>query len=294
MWLMKNDSICTEPSRESIKMNPNEASKWIKYLGEKSNSTPSSLTNSSQDSVDSSLISSSASPTSLPSDSPSQIGANKRKLYLMTVISKWDSFEQRALVRQVYGNTLRQYNGEIDLVFVVGKPEEKWNMTVGNEQKFHKDIIILDQDENMNNGKTLRTFQTLHKLMPYAYDFVVKLDTDSFLLVVPFTRFLITVSKTSTYGGPLTEMFWEKVVKPTPLWAPGGFYFLSWDLVDFLSDSPYAYENRNGPEDVQTAWMVRNASCQNYVSAWYYQHGMKDPKSWWIEIGKAMNDGKLV
>lgn len=102
-------------------------------------------------------------------------------LALVGIFSTWDRFHRRSLIRTTY-MTARPDN--LKIVFVFGKPI---NDTVRGllelEQNAYNDVMILDINENMDNGKTYHYFK--HVAALYNNDaptFVMK--TDGFYILI--------------------------------------------------------------------------------------------------------------
>lgn len=104
------------------------------------------------------------------------------------------------------------------IAFVVGLPPNDYpgmSMFLQWEQERYQDLLILNQTENMNEGKTMEYFNALAKAYPSQYsnerpwDYAMKADDDT-LIIIPnlLERLRPMIPRRETYMvfHPLTEL----------------------------------------------------------------------------------------
>eukprot|EP01117_Protostelium_nocturnum_P015464 TRINITY_DN6005_c0_g1_i1.p1 TRINITY_DN6005_c0_g1~~TRINITY_DN6005_c0_g1_i1.p1 ORF type:complete len:328 (-),score=94.83 TRINITY_DN6005_c0_g1_i1:44-1027(-) len=203
------------------------------------------------------------------------------------------SFERRALIRGFYSNSKAK---DIDVFFVINKPERNYEKLIDTEQRHYKDLIILDVEEK-SGGKTLELFSYMARKYGIEsakqYQFVMKTEDDSLVLLNRLSRYLKKLKKKEVYGGVMMrandQSYWSQYMQ-------GRGYFLSWDLVKWISTSQFAREHNKGYEDANVGrWLVNYGLPKNeWISAPGFIdartkplseetiliHPIKDPKQW--------------
>ncbi|KND01984.1 uncharacterized protein SPPG_02490 [Spizellomyces punctatus DAOM BR117] len=179
------------------------------------------------------------------------------KTVLVGLLTVPDKIQRRALIRATY---LQLKPPGVDFYFVFGKPKApEIAHLLAWEKRIYKDIMILDCDENMDNGKTFHFFDFVSHTFPDGrYDFVMKTDDDVFLHLPNLEKRLRGLPKHGTYFGR----------------NPGGTgfmaglgYVLSWDLVKWVGSDPYPQQNKEGQEDGKVAsWLRYGNKITHWVS----------------------------
>lgn len=86
--------------------------------------------------------------------------------------------------------------------FVIGLPMTKFEATLlALEAKAYGDILILDIDENMDNGKSLSYFKRLSADYPASFRFAMKADDDCYFNLPNIAKELSTLPRYATYWG---------------------------------------------------------------------------------------------
>ncbi|KAH6564781.1 hypothetical protein BASA60_010164 [Batrachochytrium salamandrivorans] len=81
---------------------------------------------------------------------------NTPKLILVGIFTTADRLQRRALIRETYA---RLKPANIDLVFIFGRPKTpQYSTMLELEAAVHNDTIMVDCDENMDDGKTYAYF----------------------------------------------------------------------------------------------------------------------------------------
>eukprot|EP01117_Protostelium_nocturnum_P014569 TRINITY_DN5550_c0_g2_i1.p1 TRINITY_DN5550_c0_g2~~TRINITY_DN5550_c0_g2_i1.p1 ORF type:complete len:494 (-),score=174.77 TRINITY_DN5550_c0_g2_i1:270-1751(-) len=167
----------------------------------------------------------------------------------------------RNLIRATYKLSLPE---DVDMFFSIGKPKnEMERRLLRKENEAYGDILELDADEGMNNGKTYKSFMALKRMFGIEspshirYDFVGKVDDDSYLNLPSLSNFIDTNCRTRAYIG------W-KMSNPS-IHMQGRGYFMSWDLLEYVGKSKWVEEHIVGDEDLVTGqWMLRKESKANW------------------------------
>lgn len=104
-------------------------------------------------------------------------------------MTAWYNFEARAILREAYSRFSIPNTDVVTIRFVVGLPNPDPGMMrilQWEQERFH-DIQILDQFENMNEGKTFEYFSDLARMYPSddsskrPWDYAMKADDDTFI-----------------------------------------------------------------------------------------------------------------
>lgn len=213
---------------------------------------------------------------------------------------------RRDLIRQSYNVHARSRTPGTEgvrLRFLMGRPRAELSRAVEKEQAEHNDIVILDIQENMNEGKTHEYFSWAaeHARVPdYEYpshprseasraqfeaarargeepqpilhgekapDFVAKADDDAFLMLGEFERHLRVLPKTKTFWGYLVR----------ELFMAGECYAMSLDLAKWIRDNGALDPYTHGKEDkLVSRWLRMHPQADEIVWAtehcWIYDH----------------------
>ncbi|XP_010914303.1 beta-1,3-galactosyltransferase pvg3-like [Elaeis guineensis] len=183
---------------------------------------------------------------------------------LIGILTLPDLYERRHLLRLVYSLQPKHPRAHIDIRFVFcNLTKEEQRVLVALEIMRYNDIIILNCTENMNSGKTYTYFSTLPKLCDGThghdrpYDYVMKADDDSYLILDNLAESLRNKSRVDMYYGcvlPCDSM------DPFHDYMSGMGYILSWDLVEWISTSEIARKHTVGVEDLVTAKWLRDGN----------------------------------
>ena len=190
---------------------------------------------------------------------------------LLGVLTMASKVERRNIIRLAYG-VQRTEVADVTLKFVIGKPKnDEEKLAVGLESLQYGDIIVLNCEENMNNGKSFMYFSTI-AAMGFHYDYVMKLDDDSYVRTDNLAKSLAPLSRTDLYYGYVLPCENED---PYAWYMAGMGYILSWDLVQWVSESPDVRNNTAGTEDkLMGDWLNAGGKAKNRVSKkpLFYDH----------------------
>ncbi|CAD6922706.1 unnamed protein product [Tilletia controversa] len=209
------------------------------------------------------------------------------------------SYERRQLIRSTYGTHTLPRDARtgaplahVQLKFILGRPQKQNARKVTLEAETYNDMVVLDMEENMNEGKTYEYFRwaSENATVPILQsqdsshssagasltskktvigwkkaDYVVKADDDAFIVLSELERHLRVSPRTNTYWGYLIRDWF----------MAGECYALSHDLVRYIATSPDVVHYTHGKEDKKVAqWMNMhpNVSSLNWVSerCWIY------------------------
>lgn len=101
-------------------------------------------------------------------------------LAFIGVFSTANRTSRRSLLRQYQKPTNDFVNGKrVEFKFILGQPSlESERRTLQKEMEIHDDIVLLEGEENMNNGKTTMFYQWLAKRPGPKPQFAFKADDD--------------------------------------------------------------------------------------------------------------------
>jgi len=200
-----------------------------------------------------------------PSPSPDSV-----RIFIGVVVA-YDRFGQRSYIRETY-NQMKKYIDPRDTVtvkFIVGKNKEVgMDQLISWENETWGDIVVINQLENMNDGKTYNYFKYLYDTESGKYDYAMKLDDDTFLNIPTLLNVIRPIYPRE--GAYIGRSFSEPAYKYR-FYMLGAGYILSWDYVTYIGqhkDLP-----RIGMED-------------KLLSSWIYESG--------IEITNKFDMGTLV
>lgn len=151
--------------------------------------------------------------------------------------------------------------------FIIGRITDEYAQAIREENATYGDILELDIDENMNQGKTVQYFIQAAGWFPDA-QFIGKSDMDTFVMV---ERMMTDIQDTAkggrrVYGGRMVDY---RYCGSTPNKCPIGWvymagecYFLSQDLVQFIAEpgNPVTKANFKGTsEDIHMGKLLRQS-----------------------------------
>lgn len=181
------------------------------------------------------------------------------------------AFERRDLIRATWMalnnvfHRVRNPTGTIQVFFVMGAPHTADSLpALEAEQQRHSDLFVLDQQENMNFGKSHAWFVAAARhFNNTTVRYVSKLDDDVALHPIRVEQALSELPRHRLYWGHL----WFGHRESTAFaYAAGMFYTLSIDLVLWIAAADIPLVDRWGPEDCMTAWwLVRGRVPVHYV-----------------------------
>lgn len=194
------------------------------------------------------------------------------KLALIGILTAAEKQSQRALIRHYYN---LQSKPEIDFKFVIARSKTPvWNELVHIENKIYGDMMVLNMEENMNEGKTFEYFKTAGRLYPYHYRYVMKADDDTFINFAALIPYLESLPETGTYFGKRFYLPQYEVA-----YMQGMAYGLSADLVQNMVSADY--EIAKGWEDFEMGKWAQNYTLHfaSDEAGDYYHQPQHD--SWW-------------
>eukprot|EP01117_Protostelium_nocturnum_P009979 TRINITY_DN3555_c0_g1_i3.p1 TRINITY_DN3555_c0_g1~~TRINITY_DN3555_c0_g1_i3.p1 ORF type:complete len:206 (+),score=64.93 TRINITY_DN3555_c0_g1_i3:178-795(+) len=124
---------------------------------------------------------------------------DQHKILLFLVFDETKNFERRAVYRDYYRSMIPQK--DVDMYFVIGKPDGDHKKLIEAEQDRFKDLFILKENDDQSDKKTLETLSKLPIRFGDRYDIVLKTYWESFVLLPSFVSYLSTLNKTRLYGG---------------------------------------------------------------------------------------------
>ena len=144
--------------------------------------------------------------------------------------------QRREIIRSTWQTLYR--NASFTPLFVTGNPAPEWLPLLAQENATYGDMLILDGTaDDKKFATTLKPFETLKYLRDQAastgkkWDFVSKIDDDSFLNAVKFRQEILGPNKDTK-----STIISRVVQYARPHVFPGGqFYTLTWDLVERLA-----------------------------------------------------------
>lgn len=191
---------------------------------------------------------------------------------LMGVFSTASRIERRNIIRLAYGVQSTEV-AQITIRFIVGKPKDmQERLQLGLEAMQYNDIIVLDIEENMNKGKTWSFYATVAAL-GVRFDYVMKVDDDSYVRIDNLAASLATEPRTDLYYGYVLPCDNQNAYSS---YMAGMGYVVTWDLVEYISASPIVREKVGGySEDKMTGdWLNAGGRAKNRVSKkpLFYDH----------------------
>ncbi|GJN29416.1 hypothetical protein PR202_gb17642 [Eleusine coracana subsp. coracana] len=196
---------------------------------------------------------------------------------------------RRHLIRMAYALQQQQHQqrtARVDVRFVLcARPmAPELRAFVALEARAHGDVMLLDCAESADRGKTYAYFASLPGMMLSSgagagaagtYDYVMKVDDDTFLLLDALVEALRAAPREDAYCG-VGLPFHDRAFPPFML---GMGYLLSWDLVQWIATSDMVRREAIGPEDVTTGkWLNMGNKAKNRVNIFPRMYDYKGPK----------------
>ncbi|KAF7107320.1 hypothetical protein CFC21_107961 [Triticum aestivum] len=145
---------------------------------------------------------------------------------------------------------------------------------VALERRAYGDVLLFNCTENAEDGKTYTYFADLPAMLgatggevegrvPRPYDYVMKVDDDTYLRLGALVETLRRAPREDMYYG-VGLPFMDRVSPPFML---GMGYVLSWDLVQWIAASDMVRRKARGVEDVTTGnWLNEGGKAKNRVN----------------------------
>ncbi|KAI9190825.1 uncharacterized protein BJ171DRAFT_481609 [Polychytrium aggregatum] len=173
------------------------------------------------------------------------------------------SYARRALIRMGYLHIYPKPWVNLELYFVICEKPTSPMMSklLKLEQFTHRDLLLLDCTENMDEGKTHTYFSYMGSgkgPQGFNYATVMKLDTDAIIHLPRYIERIEGLPKKSIYYG-LPQIGFEDYV-----YMGGYAYTLSMDLCIWIAQSEFAANNTIGFEDRKLAtWLLHYNATSN-------------------------------
>src|SRR5581483_6493921 len=90
-----------------------------------------------------------------------------------------DKYELRHIIRTLYSKQKQNLIGDnVDFKFILGTPtDDEWKLRLTAENDTYGDLVILDIEENMNNGKAYYYWKWVEEQIDTTqYDYAAKSD----------------------------------------------------------------------------------------------------------------------
>ncbi|KAJ6355412.1 hypothetical protein OIU77_005907 [Salix suchowensis] len=171
---------------------------------------------------------------------------------------------------------------QVDVKFVFcNLTKEDQKVLVALEIMRYDDIIILDCKENMNKGKTYTYFSSLPEMLndtdrPYPpYHYVMKTDDDTYFRLDNLVESLKPLPREDLYYGYVIPC---RSMDPFVHYMSGMGYMISWDIVEWIRESPIPKNHLEGPEDkVFGDWIREGHRAKNRYNAKWSMYNFPEP-----------------
>ncbi|ONK64220.1 uncharacterized protein A4U43_C07F23380 [Asparagus officinalis] len=166
---------------------------------------------------------------------------------LIGILTRADLYNHRHFLRILYGIQSSSI-AHVDVKFVFcNLTKEEQRVLVSLEMLRYDDIIVLNCTENMNHGKTYTYFSSVPKVLSRRYDYVMKADDDVYIRLEQLSASIgrLELKRDFYYGFVIPCKSREPFVE----YMSGMAYLLSWDLVEWISESEIPATDTVGPED---------------------------------------------
>lgn len=189
----------------------------------------------------------------------------------MGIITHYRHLERRTVLRSIYSQFPPNVLEKVDIRFVVGQPRADdtiFDSWLQWEQDKEGDLIILDCEENMNDGKTWFYYKTVYEKCQLnndtKYSHVMKVDDDSFINFPSLLKFIEekVTQRFEFFGRKVCLLDQEKdqnavCDKELKTFMHGGAYGITAELLDVLVTSEIPIKvGVHGAEDIRTAaWL---------------------------------------
>ncbi|CAN6198479.1 unnamed protein product [Urochloa humidicola] len=197
---------------------------------------------------------------------------------------------RRHLIRMAYAvqqTASLRAAARVDVVFALCArpmpPEHR--AFVALEARAYGDVLVLDCVESADQGKTYTYFASLPAMMMLRggaggggrpYDYVMKVDDDTFLRLDALVEALRAAPREDMYGG-VGLPFHDREFPPFML---GMGYLLSWDLVEWIATSDMVRREAMGVEDLTTGkWLNMGNKAKNRLNIFPRMYDYKSAKA---------------
>ena len=205
--------------------------------------------------------------TSHQSPSQHMDSAVERTVVVVGIFCNAHSYIQDTQLRNAFRSSARAYAGPLSLWFFFGRGAD-----VSDENSTHKDIIVGEFDENMNEGKSFEWFKTAAGM---DASYMIKMDLDTVVKWPRLMELMLFLKPPVYFGTRLLEWGLDLSVSPVSNSIPpsnacrdftgqcwfymsGGFYGVSMDVARAIVACPFSNANMRGTEDAMTGfWMNR-------------------------------------
>ncbi|KAK6944361.1 Glycosyl transferase, family 31 [Dillenia turbinata] len=164
-----------------------------------------------------------------------------------------DQYHKRHFLRLVYGTQFPILGAKIDIKFIFcNLTKEDQKVLVALEIMQYNDVVILNCEENINEGKTYTYFSSLPEMLNSSsesyppYHYVMKIDDDSYFCLENLVHSLQPLSREDLYYGFVIPC---RSMDPFADYMSGMGYLVSWDIVEWIRESEIPKNNLVGPED---------------------------------------------
>lgn len=192
--------------------------------------------------------------------------------WLIATISAAESVQRRAIIRSTW-QTLYKNDTIFTTRFVLSNPGALWSPIIAAENATHGDIIILsDLKEDAHTANTIKSVEFLKYLTTSSnitYDFVTKLDDDSYLDAHTFwknylePRIAFDAHKTHAESSALNRTIIARTLRRSTWTYPGGqFYTMTWDLAVLLTQLHTKHPINDEHEDVLVGRLLHEAGVE--------------------------------
>lgn len=191
--------------------------------------------------------------------------------WLIATISAAQSVQRRAIIRSTW-QTLYKNDTMFTTRFVLANPGELWSPVIAAENATYGDLIILsDLKEDAYMANTIKSIEFLKYLTTgnTSYDFVTKIDEDSYLDAHNFWKTYLQpriVSDAQTIkveSSALTRTIIARTLRRSTWTFPGGqFYTMTWDLAVLLSQLHAKHPIIDEYEDVLVGRLLHEAQVE--------------------------------
>lgn len=169
--------------------------------------------------------------------------------------------------------------------------KEEQRIWVSLEIMRFDDIIILDCSENMNEGKTYTYFSSLPKLLEGSrnppYHYVMKADDDIYIRFDRFVESLRPLPRDDLYYGFVIPCVSNDTFSNHYMAGMG--YLVSWDIVEWISESDIPKNHLVGPEDmVFGEWLRRGRKGKNRFNTKWWMYDYPEPHT--VCVHELWND----
>ncbi|KAG5225801.1 hydroxyproline O-galactosyltransferase GALT [Salix suchowensis] len=200
---------------------------------------------------------------------------------LIGILTLPDQYQRRHFLRLIYG-TQSPAGAQVDVKFVFcNLTKEDQKVLVALEIMRYDDIIILDCKENMNKGKTYTYFSSLPEMLndtdrPYPpYHYVMKTDDDTYFRLDNLVESLKPLPREDLYYGYVIPC---RSMDPFVHYMSGMGYMISWDIVEWIRESPIPKNHLEGPEDkVFGDWIREGHRAKNRYNAKWSMYNFPEP-----------------